>query len=113
MESRRRLEALKDADRYDFVWHLGDIAYADDAFLHATSFGTNSVKATFPVACKECACTSETPLQPKCWPCCSAVHPVGSIALLVKPDYAGGDALQQQHHRSAMPELRSLPKIVF
>ena len=35
--SRRRLEALKDGDRFDWVWHLGDVAYADDAFLHATA----------------------------------------------------------------------------
>ena len=27
------LEALKDAGEIDYVWHLGDIAYADDAFL--------------------------------------------------------------------------------
>ena len=35
--SRRRLEALKDdpVTDYDLVWHLGDIAYADDSFLHA------------------------------------------------------------------------------
>jgi len=31
--TRRRLEALK--DKFDMVWHLGDIAYADDAFGHA------------------------------------------------------------------------------
>ena len=31
--TRKRLEALKDAGEIDYVWHLGDIAYADDAFL--------------------------------------------------------------------------------
>mmetsp|Transcript_4421 Transcript_4421/g.12067 ORF Transcript_4421/g.12067 Transcript_4421/m.12067 type:complete len:485 (-) Transcript_4421:91-1545(-) len=30
--TRRRLEAMKGS--FDMVWHLGDIAYADDAFAH-------------------------------------------------------------------------------
>jgi hypothetical protein len=34
VDSRMRLEALKDKQAFDFAWHLGDIAYADDAFLH-------------------------------------------------------------------------------
>eukprot|EP00937_MAST-01D_sp_MAST-1D-sp2_P006073 g6073.t1 len=35
LATRARLEALKDAGAFDLVWHLGDIGYADDAFLHA------------------------------------------------------------------------------
>ena len=35
VQTRDRLEALK-AD-FDFVWHVGDIAYPDDAFLHDTT----------------------------------------------------------------------------
>eukprot|EP00039_Didymoeca_costata_P028336 m.20720 g.20720 ORF g.20720 m.20720 type:complete len:487 (-) comp6929_c0_seq1:115-1575(-) len=30
--TRKRLEALKDAGNIDMIWHVGDIAYADDAF---------------------------------------------------------------------------------
>eukprot|EP01065_Artemidia_motanka_P040245 TRINITY_DN4_c0_g2_i1.p2 TRINITY_DN4_c0_g2~~TRINITY_DN4_c0_g2_i1.p2 ORF type:complete len:440 (+),score=150.34 TRINITY_DN4_c0_g2_i1:67-1386(+) len=32
--SRKTMEILKDEGSIDFVWHLGDIAYADDAFGH-------------------------------------------------------------------------------
>lgn len=32
-ETRERLESMK--NDLDFVWHLGDIAYADDAFAHS------------------------------------------------------------------------------
>lgn len=32
--SRVRLEALKDGGELDWVWHLGDIGYVDDAFAH-------------------------------------------------------------------------------
>lgn len=32
--TRERLEVLKDAGSYDFLWHLGDIGYADDAIAH-------------------------------------------------------------------------------
>jgi len=32
--TRDRLEVLKDTGMFDFVWHLGDIAYSDDAFAH-------------------------------------------------------------------------------
>lgn len=32
--TRDRLEALKNANQFDFLWHLGDIGYADDAFAH-------------------------------------------------------------------------------
>eukprot|EP01062_Namystynia_karyoxenos_P062540 TRINITY_DN5543_c0_g2_i1.p1 TRINITY_DN5543_c0_g2~~TRINITY_DN5543_c0_g2_i1.p1 ORF type:complete len:447 (+),score=165.48 TRINITY_DN5543_c0_g2_i1:86-1426(+) len=32
--SRRSIEAMKDKGELDFIWHVGDIAYADDAFSH-------------------------------------------------------------------------------
>eukprot|EP01062_Namystynia_karyoxenos_P037882 TRINITY_DN27551_c0_g1_i1.p1 TRINITY_DN27551_c0_g1~~TRINITY_DN27551_c0_g1_i1.p1 ORF type:complete len:468 (+),score=153.79 TRINITY_DN27551_c0_g1_i1:85-1404(+) len=32
--SRRTMEILKDSGAIDWVWHVGDIAYADDAFSH-------------------------------------------------------------------------------
>merc|ERR1711871_716431 len=33
--SRNRLAALQDARSIDFVWHLGDVGYADDSFAHS------------------------------------------------------------------------------
>jgi len=42
VETRRQLENIKDV--VDFTWHLGDIGYADDAFLHdATGFEYENV----------------------------------------------------------------------
>eukprot|EP01062_Namystynia_karyoxenos_P037883 TRINITY_DN27551_c0_g1_i2.p1 TRINITY_DN27551_c0_g1~~TRINITY_DN27551_c0_g1_i2.p1 ORF type:complete len:471 (+),score=150.90 TRINITY_DN27551_c0_g1_i2:176-1414(+) len=32
--SRRTMELLKDRGEFDWVWHVGDISYADDAFGH-------------------------------------------------------------------------------
>lgn len=34
VESRTILERLKDSEVVDFIWHLGDIGYIDDSFLH-------------------------------------------------------------------------------
>ncbi|EDQ89016.1 uncharacterized protein MONBRDRAFT_25809 [Monosiga brevicollis MX1] len=40
---RTLLESLKDTKAIDFIWHLGDIGYADDAFSHAPlKFGYES-----------------------------------------------------------------------
>ena len=33
--SRNRLAALQEAGSIDFVWHLGDVGYADDSFAHS------------------------------------------------------------------------------
>ena len=42
ISTRRALEKLKSG--VDFFWHLGDISYADDAFLHdVTGFGYENV----------------------------------------------------------------------
>lgn len=32
--SRARLEVLKDSKQLDWIWHLGDIGYIDDAYAH-------------------------------------------------------------------------------
>lgn len=33
--TRNIMEQLKDAGKIDFVWHLGDVGYADDSFAHS------------------------------------------------------------------------------
>lgn len=39
METRRQIENLYSAGAIDFIWHIGDIGYADDAFdSHPSSF---------------------------------------------------------------------------
>src|SRR3546814_5092711 len=33
-DTRASLQKLADQDKYDWMWHLGDVGYADDDWLH-------------------------------------------------------------------------------